>query len=51
MITKFLVAAAVIVATASASFAATHKATPHKVGKIAEPSYFTHATGAEWWRA
>jgi hypothetical protein len=45
MVTKIAFAVAIILGTASASFAA-----PVKHGKVTEPLYFSYATGAEWWR-
>jgi hypothetical protein len=47
MFTKIALAVAVVLGTASASFAAPKH--PPK-GHVSEPLYFKQATGAEWWK-
>jgi hypothetical protein len=45
MFTKIALAVAIVLGTASASFAA-----PKHHGTVNEPLYFKQATGAEWWK-
>jgi hypothetical protein len=47
MFTKIAFAVAIILGTASASLAAPSHG---KTSKVAEPTYFKLATGAEWWK-
>jgi hypothetical protein len=43
MFTKIALAVAIVLGTASATFAAPK-------GQVNEPLYFKQATGAEWWK-
>jgi hypothetical protein len=47
MFTKIALAVAIVLGTASASFAAPSH---HGKGQVSEPLYFKQATGAEWWK-